>query len=127
MVIVSPTLSKKAIKALQGIPMTIAERPFVAVPVDVLLGLIKGVATRPSETLPAGSVEATTFAQARIASNLKASRLVAGLTQAEMAGRMGLSQTRISLAERGTVPVSTAFVKRWLSACGLPEDWKARS
>jgi hypothetical protein len=44
-----------------------------------------------------------------------------------MAAKLSLSQTRVSLAERGTVPVSTTFVKKWLIACGLPEDWKARS
>jgi hypothetical protein len=124
---VAVILSKNTLRALQGIPMTIEERPFVAIPVEVLRGLLKGTPIPPSKGLPPGSVEATSYAKASIAKNLKASRLAANLTQAGMAARMGLSQTRISLAERGTVPVSTAFVKRWLSACGFPENWTARA
>jgi DNA-binding XRE family transcriptional regulator len=121
------TLPKSTIKDLHGIPMTIGERAFVAIPLDVLQKLMENASTRPPKALPPGSVEATSYAQTAIARNLKVSRLAAKLTQAGMAAKLSLSQTRVSLAERGTVPVSTTFVKKWLIACGLPEDWKARS
>jgi hypothetical protein len=124
MISMAGTLSKRSLKELQGIPMTIADRAFVAVPVEVLQNLLRAPRSVPSKEVPPGSVEALAFAGEAIARHLKAARRTAGLTQGEIAARMGISQTRVSLGERGAVPVSTVFVKRWLSACGLPEDWR---
>jgi transcriptional regulator with XRE-family HTH domain len=59
-----------------------------------------------------------------IAADLRTARTEAKLTQGQLAERMGLSQTRVSMAESGAEKVSLAFVKRWLGACGLPEDWQ---
>jgi transcriptional regulator with XRE-family HTH domain len=47
----------------------------------------------------------------------------AGPTQAELAERLGKSQTMVSQAEGGTARVSEHYVKAVLKACGLPEDW----
>jgi transcriptional regulator with XRE-family HTH domain len=53
----------------------------------------------------------------RIADQLRAVRTSAGLTQAELASRIGLSQPTISGAERG-IPTTSDAVERWAEACG---------
>src|SRR5690606_4467911 len=73
--------------------------------------------------LPPGTVDAHTFVQQSIARDLRAARGRAGLTQAELAERMGKSQTMISQAESGSARISERYVKAVLKACGLPEDW----
>lgn len=73
--------------------------------------------------LPAGTVDAHTFIRESIGANLRAAREHAGLTQAELAERLGKSQTMVSQAESGTARVSERYVRAVLKACGLPEDW----
>jgi DNA-binding XRE family transcriptional regulator len=120
------TLSKRDLRAVQGIPMTWEDQPFVAVPLTILKDLLKRPAPGvPSSAVPVGSVDARAFARRAIAGTLKKARATAGLTQADLAKAMRISQARVSQAENGTEPVSVAFVKRWLKACNLPEGWKA--
>ncbi len=119
------TMPKRDLKALHGIPMSIEGEPFVAVPLAILKGLLKPALV--ANDIPEGSVEAIPFMRAALARNLKAARLEVALTQDQLAGRMKVTQPRISQAEGGLEPVSVAFTKRWLKACGLPEGWKARS
>jgi hypothetical protein len=126
-----PTLHnipKADLKALQGIPMRIEGRSYIAVPVEVLQSLLaRAAAVSGSGGPPPGSVEAGSYMRNLIASDLRAARAAAGLTQGQLATRMQLSQTRVDLAEGAARRVSLAFVKRWLAACGLPEDWKPQS
>jgi ribosome-binding protein aMBF1 (putative translation factor) len=68
-------------------------------------------------------VDAHTFIRSSIGADLRAAREHAGLTQAELAERMGKSQTMVSQAESGTARVSERYVKAVLKSCGLPEDW----
>jgi ribosome-binding protein aMBF1 (putative translation factor) len=69
------------------------------------------------------SVEAHTFVRESIAADLRAARESAGLTQAQLAERMGKSQTMVSQAESGAMRVSERYVRAVLKACGLPMDW----
>jgi DNA-binding XRE family transcriptional regulator len=55
---------------------------------------------------------------------LKAARMQAGLTQAELARKIKLSQTMVSIAERGLAPILRHHVDHVLKACGLPRDWR---
>jgi len=55
---------------------------------------------------------------------LLAARRAAGLTQAQLAKRLGKSQALVSLAERGRTWTGTPYRLEVLKACGLPEDWK---
>jgi ribosome-binding protein aMBF1 (putative translation factor) len=72
--------------------------------------------------LPPGTVDAHAYVRGSIAEALKQARDAAGLTQAELAERMGKSQTMISQAESGAARVSERYVASVLKACGLPPD-----
>jgi DNA-binding XRE family transcriptional regulator len=59
-----------------------------------------------------------------LAPRLRAARHQAGLTQAQLAGRMGRSQALVSLAERGGLRIGAPYLRAVLEACGLPQDWQ---
>jgi DNA-binding XRE family transcriptional regulator len=59
-----------------------------------------------------------------LAPRLRAARRQAGLTQTQLAERMGRSQALVSLAERGALRIGTPYLRTVLEACGLPSDWK---
>ncbi len=59
-----------------------------------------------------------------LAPRLRAARRQAGLTQAQLAERMGRSQALVSLAERGGLRIGTPYLHAVLDACGLPRDWQ---
>ena len=59
-----------------------------------------------------------------LAPRLRAARRQAGLTQAQLAERMGRSQALVSLAERGALRIGTPYLQTVLEACGLPSDWQ---
>lgn len=73
-----------------------------------------------------GTVDAHTFVRGSIASDLRAARETAKLTQAELAERLGKSQTLVSQAESGTARVSERYVRAVLKACGFSEDWRGQ-
>ncbi len=73
---------------------------------------------------PAGAVEAAPYIERSIANGLRAARRSAGLTQSQLAARMGKSQAMISAAENARVRVGERFIKAVLRACHLPADWK---
>jgi hypothetical protein len=75
--------------------------------------------------IPAGSVDAVEFARTSIGRDLRAAREHAGLTQAELASRLGKSQPMVSGAESGTISVSERYVSAVLKACRLPSGWSA--
>jgi DNA-binding XRE family transcriptional regulator len=68
-------------------------------------------------------VDAHAFVRDSITADLRAAREHAGLTQAELARKMGKSQTMVSQAESGTARVSERYVHAVLKACGLPADF----
>ena len=59
-----------------------------------------------------------------LAPHLRAARRQAGLTQVQLAERMGRSQALVSLAERGALRIGTPYLRTVLEACGLPIDWQ---
>jgi putative transcriptional regulator len=59
--------------------------------------------------------------QQTFGARLRAARKAAGVTQVELAKRLGLQQNRISDYERGTVP-SVEIAARLARAIGVPLD-----
>ena len=76
--------------------------------------------------LPPGTVDAVDFADRTIAANLKRARESAGLTQEELAAKLGKSQTMVSGAESGRIRAGERYIASVLKACGLPQDWPAK-
>jgi ribosome-binding protein aMBF1 (putative translation factor) len=109
------TQKAKATPATVG-TLTIGGIEYVVVPrVDYL---------KHAGTLPRGSVEAHTHIRASIADGLRAARERAGLTQGQLAEKLGKSQTLVSLSEAGRERIGEKYVAAVLKACGLPKDWK---
>lgn len=75
------------------------------------------------KTIPAGAVEAHAFVRQTLGRDLRAARGQAKLTQAELAEKLGRSQTMISQAESGEARISERYVRTVLKACKLPADW----
>ena len=73
--------------------------------------------------VPADAVDAHGFVRGSIAADLRAARETAGLTQAELAKKLGKSQTMVSQAESGAARVSERYVRTVLKACRLHADW----
>lgn len=59
----------------------------------------------------------------RTARRLWEARREAGLTQLQLARRLGKSQTMVSQAESATIRVGERYVKAVLEACELPGSW----
>lgn len=78
-------------------------------------------------SVPPGSVKALPYVRESIATALRAAREHAGLKQAELAEKLGKSQTLISQAEGGRGRVGERYVAAVLKACGLPKDWKPKT
>lgn len=95
--------------------LTIGKTEYVVIPrADYL---------RLAEAAPPGSVDARSFARESLARGLRQAREHAGLTQEQLAEKLGKSQTMVSQAESGNASVSERYVKTVLKACKLPEDW----
>jgi DNA-binding XRE family transcriptional regulator len=77
--------------------------------------------------VPPGSVDALPYVQESIASALRAAREHAGLTQGELAEKLGKSQTMVSQAEGGRERVGERYVASVLKACRLPKNWKPKA
>ena len=58
--------------------------------------------------------------------DLRAARLFAGLNQKALAAKIGKGQSTVSMAEKGTIRVSSAYVRAVIRATGVPKDWSAR-
>jgi DNA-binding XRE family transcriptional regulator len=76
--------------------------------------------------VPAGTVDAIEYARGSIGEALRAAREHAGLTQTDLAARLGKSQTLVARAEAGQTSVGERYVAAVLKACGLPKDWKPK-
>jgi DNA-binding XRE family transcriptional regulator len=74
---------------------------------------------------PAGAVDAIGYARTSLGRDLRAAREQAGLTQTALAAKLGKSQTLVSGAESGRVPVSDRYAAAVLAACELPPGWRA--
>jgi ribosome-binding protein aMBF1 (putative translation factor) len=72
----------------------------------------------------AGAVDAVAYTRRSLGKTLRAAREAAGLTQAELAEKLGKAQPMVSGAEAGRVRVGERYVAAVLKACGLPKDWK---
>lgn len=92
-------------------------RAYVVLPKAEYLRLRKG------ESL-AETVDALGYADAAIARNLRAAREKAGLTQEQLAEKLGKSQAMVSQAEAGKTSVGERYVAAVLKACKLPRDWR---
>jgi transcriptional regulator with XRE-family HTH domain len=72
-----------------------------------------------------GAVDAVEYTRRSLGNTLRAAREAAGLTQAELAEKLGKAQPNVSGAEAGRVRVGEKYVSAVLKACGLPPDWRA--
>jgi ribosome-binding protein aMBF1 (putative translation factor) len=54
---------------------------------------------------------------------LRRARERAGLTQAQLAARLHVTQPMVSSTEAGRARVSARYLARVLKACGLAKDW----
>jgi hypothetical protein len=55
---------------------------------------------------------------------LLAARKESRLSQQELADKIDYSQSLVSMAENGRIPMTRAYVARVIEACGLPEGWE---
>lgn len=94
--------------------LTIGNTEYVVIPKAEYLRL---------NDVPPGCVDAHSLTRQSIAEGVRQAREHAGLTQGELAAKMGKSQTMISQAESGNARVSERYVAAVLKACGLPKDW----
>jgi ribosome-binding protein aMBF1 (putative translation factor) len=78
---------------------------------------------RKGET-PPKTVDAVEYARASIGADLRAARENAGLSQNDLAEKLGKSQTLVARAEAGAVSVGEKYIASVLKACGLPKKWK---
>jgi transcriptional regulator with XRE-family HTH domain len=90
---------------------------FVLVPVAEYLRL-GGDASRLAST------RSLAKGAASVAKRLYDARRHAGLTQAQLAKRLGKSQPMVSQAESGAARVSERYVRTVLDACRLPSTWR---
>ena len=69
------------------------------------------------------AVDAVSYGRGSIGKTLRAAREKVGLTQAELAHKLGKSQPMVSGAESGKIDVSERYVAAVLKACKLPKTW----
>lgn len=100
---------------MDRIQMTIEGREWVAIPAEEY----RRLAGEP----PSAQEDAVAYTRAGVASDLRAARETAGLSQAVLAKRMGKSQALVSRAEAGDTKVGVRYVEAVLKACKLPKDW----
>jgi ribosome-binding protein aMBF1 (putative translation factor) len=68
-------------------------------------------------------VDADDFMGKALGRTLKAARVAAGLTQAQLAKKIKKSQAMVSSAERGTIEIGPSYLRSVLKGCGLPMTW----
>lgn len=69
---------------------------------------------------------AAEYVRFSLGQDLYAARRAGKLTQQELARRVGRAQSTVSMAEKGQISVSTAYVVAVLKACGVPANWNRR-
>jgi len=63
------------------------------------------------------------WARKELGRNLRTARIMAGLSQAQLASKLQKSETMVSRIEAGEVSAGERYVLALLKACGLPKDW----
>jgi ribosome-binding protein aMBF1 (putative translation factor) len=107
--------------------MTLANREYVLVPKKDYLAfdkLHRRHAKAPARETVADAVPALERVRSVIGQHLRTAREQAKLTQGDLAKKLECSQTMVSLAEKGEKHIGAAYIRRVLSACGLPADWR---
>ncbi len=67
--------------------------------------------------------EAGTIPEIKIQHRMRIAREHAGLEQAELAGRIGISRTSVSNAEKGKYQPRQITINAWAFATGVPATW----
>lgn len=67
--------------------------------------------------------EAKALALREMGRRVRLARTHVGLTQAELAKKLGCTQAMVSRAESGNVTVSSRFLDRVHKVCKLADDW----
>jgi ribosome-binding protein aMBF1 (putative translation factor) len=104
----------------QTVTVTIDGNEYVAIPRAEYLRMAGG------KDLD-GAVDAMEYTRKRLGESLRAARETAGLTQEQLAKKLGRKQPMVSGAESGGVRVGARYVAAVLKACGLPKDWKPKT
>lgn len=90
---------------------------YVVVPIQFVREALAGKPTRNF---------AAEYVRSALGRDLRAARMAAGFTQAELAKRIKKGQSTVSMSEKGQIRVSSAYVRSVLRACRVPKDWSAR-
>jgi ribosome-binding protein aMBF1 (putative translation factor) len=101
------------------ITMTINGARYVAIPVDEY-DRLRGAKKDES----AG--DGVDWLRAEMGATLRRARETAGLSQIELAKKLGKSQALVSRAEVGDLSISEKYVASVIKACGLPKNWPAK-
>jgi ribosome-binding protein aMBF1 (putative translation factor) len=101
------------------VTVTINGKEYVAIPRADYLRMVGGKDLQ-------GAVDAVEYTRRSLGKTLRNARETAGLTQDELAQKLGKTQPMVSGAESGAVRVGSRYVAAVLEACGLPKDWKPR-
>lgn len=99
-----------------ALPLTVAGGEYVIISRTEYLRL-----TGQEPGLSVAAAKAAVLAE--MGRRVRAARKHAGLTQAELAARLGCTQAMVCRAEKGKASISDAFSARVHKACGLPPDW----
>jgi ribosome-binding protein aMBF1 (putative translation factor) len=99
------------------VTVTINGKEYVAIPRADYLRMVGGKDLE-------GAVDAVEYTRRSLGRSLHAARERAGLTQDELALKLGKTQPMVSGAESGAVRIGARYVAAVLKACGLPKDWK---
>ncbi len=73
------------------------------------------------------TVNASEYVRRSLGENLFAARRTAGLSQRNLAKKVGKGQSTVCRAEKGQIRVTTAYVRAVLKACGVPKNWNKRT
>jgi mRNA-degrading endonuclease RelE of RelBE toxin-antitoxin system len=83
----------------------------------------KRSARSPLRRIRGGVVDALPYVVMSMARNAAQARLDAGLTQMEVAAKIGVSQTMVAGVERGRIRIGQRYISALLKACGQPSDY----
>jgi ribosome-binding protein aMBF1 (putative translation factor) len=72
---------------------------------------------------PATLKDARTVVRAALAARLRKARQHAGLSQRELAEKLGVSQPMVAGAESGSTRIAERYARSVLKACKLRQDW----
>lgn len=97
------------------VTVTINGKEYVAIPRADYLRMVGGKDLH-------GAVDAVEYTRQSLGKTLRSARETAGLTQDELAQKLGKTQPMVSGAESGSVRVGSRYVAAVLKACRLPKN-----